>query len=171
MIRKLGGVPFCKTNVPQCMMSLQCSNPIYGTTSNPHSQPGRPRECGGSSGGEGVMVGGGGSILGLGSDIGGSLRAPVAFCGGFSLKPTAGRHLSQLGVVGPSPASPLGLPVTGGFMTSSARALGKVSPSHQNLISRRHRGQLEDCLELGGRHERPETRSGHPASSLGPETL
>ena len=127
MIKKLGGVPFCKTNVPQSMMSLQCSNPIYGTSSNPHSRPGNPRECGGSSGGEGALLGGGGSILGLGSDIGGSLRSPVAFCGAVSLKPTAGRHLSQLGVTGPSPAAPVGVPVTGGFMTTSVRALGNVS--------------------------------------------
>ena len=130
MIKKLGGVPFCKTNVPQSMMSLQCSNPIYGTSSNPHSRPGNPRECGGSSGGEGALLGGGGSILGLGSDIGGSLRSPVAFCGAVSLKPTAGRHLSQLGVTGPSPAAPVGVPVTGGFMTTSVRALGNISITH-----------------------------------------
>ena len=131
MIRRLGGVPFCKTNVPQCMMSLQCSNPIYGTTSNPHSQPGRPRECGGSSGGEGVMVGGGGSILGLGSDIGGSLRAPVAFCGGYTLRPTAGRHLSKLGST--TCFSALGVQSVGGFMTSSAKALGKNSSSTHSI--------------------------------------
>ena len=117
MIRNLGGVPFCKTNIPQCMYSLQCSNPVYGTTCNPHSQPGHPRECGGSSGGEGVLVGSGASMLGLGSDIGGSLRCPVAFCGGFSLKPTAGRHLSQMGVVSPTDAPPIGVTVTGGYMT------------------------------------------------------
>ena len=67
-------------------MSLQCSNPVYGTSCNPHSKEGNPRECGGS-------------IIGLGSDIGGSLRASVAFCGGFSLKPTEDRHLTQQGVV------------------------------------------------------------------------
>merc|ERR1719249_409187 len=84
----LHGVPVCKTNVPQVMYSLQCSNPIYGATSNPHMSG---RECGGSSGGEGALIGGGGSVLGLGSDIGGSLRNPAAFCGIYSLKPSAGR--------------------------------------------------------------------------------
>ena len=123
LIRQLGGVPFCKTNVPQVMYSLQCSNPLYGTTENPHSVPGHPRECGGSSGGEGALVGGGGSIIGLGSDIGGSLRSPVAFCGAWSLKPTVGRHLSQLGAVSPTGGEPVGVTVTGGFMTRSARAL------------------------------------------------
>lgn len=120
MIKKLGGVPFCKTNVPQVMYSLQCSNPIYGTTTNPH---GEGRECGGSSGGEGALVGGGGSILGLGSDVGGSLRNPPAFCGCYSLKPTAGRHLSQLGVVAGTGAPAVGISVVGGFIGQSAAAL------------------------------------------------
>ena len=43
MIRSLGGVPYCKTNVPQVMYSLQCSNPLYGVTENPHSVPGNTR--------------------------------------------------------------------------------------------------------------------------------
>jgi len=118
LLRKLGALPFCKTNVPQVMYSLQCSNPLYGTTENPYK---RGREAGGSSGGEGALVGGGGSVLGLGSDIGGSLRNPPAFCGAFSLKPTVGRHLSQLGVA--PYAGHLGIDVTGGFITGSALAL------------------------------------------------
>eukprot|EP00090_Calanus_glacialis_P030762 TRINITY_DN4996_c0_g1_i1.p1 TRINITY_DN4996_c0_g1~~TRINITY_DN4996_c0_g1_i1.p1 ORF type:complete len:605 (+),score=204.80 TRINITY_DN4996_c0_g1_i1:38-1852(+) len=120
LVKKLGGVPFCKTNVPQVMYSLQCSNPIYGTSTNPH---GVGRECGGSSGGEGALIGGGGSILGLGSDIGGSLRNPAAFCGCYSLKPSAGRHLSQLGVVAGTGPSPVGISVVGGFMGQSAAAV------------------------------------------------
>lgn len=118
LVRKLGGLPFCKTNVPQVMYSLQCSNPLYGTTENPHK---RGREAGGSSGGEGALVGGRGSVLGVGSDIGGSLRNPPAFCGAFSLKPTVGRHLSQLGVA--PYQGHQGIDVTGGFITSSALAL------------------------------------------------
>ena len=57
------------------------------------------------------------------SDIGGSLRNPAAFCGCYSMKPTAGRHLSQLGVcAGNGPPIP-GIPVTGGFMAQSAAAV------------------------------------------------
>jgi len=120
LVKKLGGVPFCKTNVPQVMYSLQCSNPIYGTSTNPH---GTGKECGGSSGGEGALIGGGGSVFGIGSDIGGSLRNPAAFCGCYSMKPTVGRHLSQLGVVaGNGPPIP-GIPVAGGFMAQSAAAV------------------------------------------------
>jgi len=120
LVKELGGVPFCKTNVPQVMYSLQCSNPIYGTSTNPH---GAGRECGGSSGGEGALIGGGGSILGLGSDVGGSLRNPPAFCGGYSLKPTAGRHLSQLGCVAGVGPPPVGITVVGGFIAQSAATL------------------------------------------------
>ena len=126
IVRELGGVPFCKTNVPQGMLSLQCSNPLYGQTSNPHSKDGYPRECGGSSGGEGALIGGGGSILGLGGDIGGSLRNPVAFCGGYTLKPTFGRHLSELTKLWVGDPENVFLVPVSGYMTRSARALEQV---------------------------------------------
>ena len=44
---KNGAIPFCFTNVPQTMYSLQCSNPAFGATGNAHDPA---RECGGSSG-------------------------------------------------------------------------------------------------------------------------
>ena len=77
---------------------FECSNPLYGTTVNPHNVLRGP---GGSSGGEGALIGSGGSLLGFGTDIGGSLRIPSNFCGICCLKPTAGRlryvyHMSWL---------------------------------------------------------------------------
>ena len=95
VMKSLGAVPFCLTNVPQLMFSLQCSNPLYGETGNAHDAK---RETGGSSGGEGSLIGSKSSILGLGSDVGGSLRNPAVFNGIYSLKPSHGRHLSQYGV-------------------------------------------------------------------------
>ena len=54
-------------------------------TRNPHDNS---RGVGGSSGGEAALIGGGGSVLGFGSDIGGSLRIPANMCGICGLKPT-----------------------------------------------------------------------------------
>ena len=123
MLRNLGAVPFCKTNIPQAMISMQCSNNIFGVTTNPH---GDGRECGGSSGGEGALVGGGGSILGVGNDIGGSLRNPAAFNGCYTLKPSPKRGLSQWGTRNATGAHPIGIRPVGGFLTRSAGDLVKA---------------------------------------------
>ena len=91
-IKELGAVPFCLTNVPQTMLSYACSNPVYGETVNPWD---KTRTPGGSSGGEACLIAMGGSILGLGSDVGGSLRIPSHFCGISALKPTSGRIVER----------------------------------------------------------------------------
>ncbi|KAM7538743.1 hypothetical protein Aperf_G00000055287 [Anoplocephala perfoliata] len=88
IIRDLGGIPFVRTNVPQTMLSTQCSNPINGSTLNPLKLDRTPH---GSSGGEAALVAGGGSILGFGTDLGGSVRLPAAMCGIVGFKPTTGR--------------------------------------------------------------------------------
>uniref|UniRef100_A0A7N8XZL8 Fatty-acid amide hydrolase 1 n=1 Tax=Mastacembelus armatus TaxID=205130 RepID=A0A7N8XZL8_9TELE len=92
VLKRQGAIPFVKTNLPQGLLNYDCGNPIYGQTVNPHNFQ---KTSGGSSGGEGALVGGGGSVLGLGSDIGGSIRIPAAFCGISGFKPTAGRISSQ----------------------------------------------------------------------------
>uniref|UniRef100_A0A1I8GA95 Amidase domain-containing protein n=2 Tax=Macrostomum lignano TaxID=282301 RepID=A0A1I8GA95_9PLAT len=91
-LKALGGVPFVRTAVPQSMMSVLSSNPIDGTVRHP-SAPGR--SPGGSSSGEATLVAGGGSPLGLGTDLGGSIRLPAAWCGCVGFKPTNGRLTSQ----------------------------------------------------------------------------
>jgi Asp-tRNA(Asn)/Glu-tRNA(Gln) amidotransferase A subunit family amidase len=68
---------------------IDCSNPIYGTTVNPHN---RVLTCGGSSGGEGASLGLRCAALGIGTDIGGSIRVPAAFCGAYGLRPTSLRN-------------------------------------------------------------------------------
>ncbi|XP_076736381.1 vitamin D3 hydroxylase-associated protein isoform X4 [Maylandia zebra] len=92
VLKKQGAIPFVKTNLPQGLLSYDCSNPIYGQTVNPHNPQ---KTSGGSSGGEGALIGGGGSLLGIGTDIGGSIRIPASFCGICGFKPTAGRLSSQ----------------------------------------------------------------------------
>jgi fatty acid amide hydrolase len=63
-------------------------NPAYGDTLNPRNTL---RTTGGSSSGEGAAVGSSASVFGIGSDVGGSVRCPAAFCGVAGLKPTAQR--------------------------------------------------------------------------------
>ncbi len=86
--RAAGAIVVAKTNVPQLMVFIETDNPLFGRTDNPWDQT---RSCGGSSGGEAALIAAGGSPLGLGSDIGGSLRSPATSCGVASLKPTTGR--------------------------------------------------------------------------------
>jgi fatty acid amide hydrolase len=87
-LRNAGAIPIAKTNLPQLMFFTETDNPLYGQTNNPWDLE---RSCGGSSGGEAAVIAAGASPLGLGNDIGGSLRVPAAFCGIASLRSTAGR--------------------------------------------------------------------------------
>ncbi|GMR46845.1 hypothetical protein PMAYCL1PPCAC_17040, partial [Pristionchus mayeri] len=87
-LREEGMIPFCQTNIPVTCMTYTCNNSIYGTSTNPHNSR---RTCGGSSGGEGALLGSGGSICGLGSDLGGSVRIPAAYCGCCAFKPSPTR--------------------------------------------------------------------------------
>lgn len=91
-----GAVLFVKTNVPQTMFMFECSNPLWGRTTNPYNDK---YTCGGSSGGEAALLAMDGSAIGMGSDIGGSLRIPTAYCGIYSLKPSHGR-ISAIGARG-----------------------------------------------------------------------
>jgi amidase len=94
-----GAVIIIKTNVPQTMMAFECGNPLWGSTKNPWNQN---YTSGGSSGGEGAILAMDGSAIGVGSDIGGSLRIPASYCGVYSLKPSVGR-INVDGARGPSP--------------------------------------------------------------------
>ncbi len=80
-----GAVLIGATNVPFQLADFQSYNEIYGTTNNPWDVSRTP---GGSSGGTAAALAAGLGFLGLGSDIGGSIRAPAHFCGIFGHKPT-----------------------------------------------------------------------------------
>ena len=86
-LRAAGAIPLGVTNVSELCMWMESHNRVYGRTNNPYD---RRRIAGGSSGGEGAIVGAGGSPMGLGSDIGGSIRMPAFFNGVFGHKPTGG---------------------------------------------------------------------------------
>ena len=78
-----GAIPLGVTNVSELTMWIESDNRVYGRTHNAYD---RKRIAGGSSGGEGAAVGSGGSPIGLGSDIAGSIRIPAFFNGVFGHK-------------------------------------------------------------------------------------
>ena len=87
-MRAAGAIPIGRTNLPELGLRIDTSNPLRGRTGNAWNPALTP---GGSSGGEGSALGGRMTPLGLGNDIGGSLRSP-AFCNGVvGLRPTMHR--------------------------------------------------------------------------------
>ncbi|KAL2816932.1 amidase signature domain-containing protein [Aspergillus granulosus] len=83
-----GAVLYVKTNIPQTMMTLDTHNNVFGRTLNPHRLN---LTAGGSSGGEGALLAMRGSLLGIGTDIAGSIRVPALCCGLVGFKPSASR--------------------------------------------------------------------------------
>jgi amidase len=108
--RDAGAVFHVKTTNPQTLMSLETNSNLFGRTLNPHNTD---LTSGGSSGGEAALIAMHGSPMGIGTDIGGSIRVPSAFCGIHGFKPSVGRTphgglsglhngmQSIVGVVGP----------------------------------------------------------------------
>ncbi|OQE19560.1 hypothetical protein PENSTE_c015G09767 [Penicillium steckii] len=88
VLLKLGAVIYVKTNVPQTMMTTDSHNNVFGRTLNPRNTLLGP---GGSSGGEGALIALRGSPLGVGTDIGGSVRIPALCCGTYGFRPSAAR--------------------------------------------------------------------------------
>lgn len=85
--RAAGAVAIGKTNVPEFALGANSSNPVFGSTGNPFDPA---RICGGSSGGSAVALATGMVPVALGSDTGGSLRTPAAYCGVVGYRPTPG---------------------------------------------------------------------------------
>jgi aspartyl-tRNA(Asn)/glutamyl-tRNA(Gln) amidotransferase subunit A len=94
-----GAVMLGKTNTHELGGGVTTINPFFGTTSNPWV---RSRIAGGSSGGSAVAVAAGLAAAATGSDTGGSVRIPAAFCGCVGFKPSFGR-VSTAGLLGASP--------------------------------------------------------------------
>ncbi|KAE8268990.1 hypothetical protein A4X09_0g3342 [Tilletia walkeri] len=88
LLLSVGAIPFCHTNVPQTLMRGETDNHVFGRTLNPRNRSFTP---GGSSGGEGALVAFKGSPLGVGTDIGGSVRIPAAFNGLWGFRPSGHR--------------------------------------------------------------------------------
>jgi len=120
----LGAVFYCKTSLPQTLLFGETVNNLIGRTLNPVNQN---LSCGGSSGGEGALLALGGSSLGVGTDIGGSVRIPAAFCGVYSIKPTHNRF-SYRDVANTNPGQNT-YPSSVGFLSTSIDALKLIMSS------------------------------------------
>ena len=86
-LRAAGAIILGVTNVSELCMWLETNNRVYGRTNNPYNAA---HIVGGSSGGEGAIIGAGASPFGLGADVGGSIRMPAFFNGVFGHKPSSG---------------------------------------------------------------------------------
>lgn len=117
-----GSILLGATNVPIFLMDGQAFNEIYGTTSNPWDLSRTP---GGSSGGTAAALAAGLAFLGIGSDIGGSIRTPAAFCGIYGHKPT-------LDIVNMTGHLPGGMQTPAGFSTLLACA-GPMARTAEDL--------------------------------------
>lgn len=111
-LKNAGAILIGKTNLPEGAMDVQTENKSFGRTLNPWDTD---RTCGGSSGGDAVSVACGMSAVGIGTDIGGSVRIPAGMCGVFSFKPTENtipktgllfpgkiktvRHMASVGII------------------------------------------------------------------------
>ncbi|KAL4926506.1 amidase signature domain-containing protein [Aspergillus undulatus] len=88
MLKNMGAVIIAKSNLPQSIMWAETENPLWGLTVNPRNPSLTP---GGSTGGEATLLALHGSILGFGTDIGGSVRIPQCIMGLYGFKPSSGR--------------------------------------------------------------------------------
>ena len=88
LLKRAGAIPHAKTALPITLLSFESTNDLWGVCKNPHNSKYSP---GGSSGGEGAILALGGSRIGIGSDVAGSVRAPAAWSGCYSLRCSTGR--------------------------------------------------------------------------------
>lgn len=135
------------TNLSELTMWVESENRLYGRTRNPYDAR---RTAGGSSGGEGAAIGSGGSPVGLGTDIGGSIRLPAFFNGVFGHKPTPGLVPNS----GHFPPGPTG---------EAIRLLG-LGP-----LARRAEDLMPILRRISGPH--PSDESTHEAEIGDPETV
>ncbi|KAM0350574.1 hypothetical protein ACHAPU_003058 [Fusarium lateritium] len=117
ILRAQGAIMYCKTNQPQSLMHLE-SDSHWGRVLNPYNIH---LSAGGSTGGEAALIAMKGSVLGIGTDIGGSIRGPSAFCGIYGFKTTSTTLPTRGYIKGAPPPAVLDIPLSTGPMCRSLR--------------------------------------------------
>ena len=98
-LKDAGSIVICKTNMDEFAMGSASDTCFNGEVINPWTDDfSKPLTPGGSSGGSAAVVAASGACFSLGTDTGGSIRQPAAFCGNVGLKPTYGR-CSRYGII------------------------------------------------------------------------
>ncbi|KAL5521593.1 hypothetical protein ACEPAF_2341 [Sanghuangporus sanghuang] len=88
LLKDAGAIPFVKTAIPTTLLSFESYSGVFGRANNPHNTNYSP---GGSSGGEAALLAAGGSRVGIGTDVAGSVRVPAHYSGIYSVRASAGR--------------------------------------------------------------------------------
>lgn len=145
LLKEAGAIPFVKTNIPLTLLSYECENFVYGKGLSPHNPKYVP---GGSSGGEGALLACRGSPLGVGTDIGGSLRIPAAYSGVCALKPTH-KRVCKKGLL----ASVAGQETVPGVLGPMARNVDDLALWMQALVNKRMSDSDPDIVPLPFREE------------------
>ncbi|KAL4865100.1 hypothetical protein BDV12DRAFT_211247 [Aspergillus spectabilis] len=137
ILLEAGAVIYVKTHLPQTMMTADSQTNVFGRTRNPYSAK---LTAGGSCGGEGALIAMRGSILGAGTDVGGSLRIPSLCCGTSGFKPSVGR----LPFAGQTPPGRIGL--AGGIAVSTGPLCTSVRDADLffNTVVSSHPENLDD---------------------------
>ncbi|MDE3008814.1 MAG: indole acetimide hydrolase [Acidobacteriota bacterium] len=125
-LRGAGGVMLARTNMPDLGLRINTESSLYGVTHNPWR---RGVTAGGSSGGEAAAIASGMSVIGLGNDIGGSLRNPAYACGVASIKPSRGR------IPQGNPSSTIDLPLNSQVMLVEGVLGRAVADVRRGLVS------------------------------------
>jgi amidase len=144
LMRRAGAVALARTNMPDLGLRINTESSLYGVTHNPWK---RGRTAGGSSGGEAAAIATGMSPIGLGNDIGGSLRNPAYACGIASIKPSRGR------VAQGNPSSVIDMPINAQIMLVNgvlARTIGDVRLGLGAVMGAHHRDPQSIDAPLGG---------------------
>ncbi|KAH0429879.1 amidase [Colletotrichum camelliae] len=145
MLKSLGAVVIAKTNLPQSIMWCETDNPLWGLTTNPLSKEYTP---GGSTGGEAALLATQASMLGWGTDIGGSIRIPSHMNGTYGFKPSSAR-LPYRGV----PVSTEGQEHVPSSIGPMARSLSTIQMTMKHLINEKPWEMDSRCVPIPWRED------------------